>query len=67
MTGRRRVRITVTCELCGHQTLLAPTAYLESEMISIVCGGCEALLGVVVAVPSETIAEPAWYAHLGDM
>ena len=64
MTGGRLVRVTVTCELCGHRTRLAPAPYVESEMISVVCPGCEAVLAVVVTVQVDMIAEPAWYAHI---
>lgn len=64
MTGGRLLRVTVTCERCGHDTRLAPAPYADSEMISVVCRGCEAVLAVVVTAPVETIAEPAWYAHI---
>ncbi|HVS41988.1 MAG TPA: hypothetical protein VMU20_06915 [Candidatus Dormibacteraeota bacterium] len=64
MTGGRLLRVTVTCEVCGHRTVLAPLAYTEPEMISVVCCGCEAILAVVVTLPIETIPEPAWYAHV---
>jgi hypothetical protein len=64
VTGRRLVRVTVACELCGHNTLLAPAAYVEAELISVVCAGCEAVLAVVITLPVERIEEPPWYAHV---
>ena len=58
------MRVTVTCEQCGHHTLLAPAAYVEGEVISLVCAGCETPLGVVIALPTEDIMEPEWYGYL---
>jgi hypothetical protein len=67
MTPQPLVRVTVSCERCGHRTVLAPAAYVEGDVVSLVCAGCETPLGVVIALPVDEINEPEWYGYLWQM
>jgi hypothetical protein len=67
MTPGHLVRVTVTCDLCGHRTPLAPASYLEGEVFLVLCPGCEIPLTVIIAIPVERIAAPEWYTRLFDV
>jgi hypothetical protein len=67
MISQRIIRLAVTCGQCGHRTSLAPAPYVESEVISLLCAGCETLLAVVLTLPGAETEEPAWYRDIDQV